>query len=41
MEKRNQPISLSLPCSGERFGAQKSTAFFDNLLPEESHRQVY
>jgi serine/threonine-protein kinase HipA len=35
LEKYNQPISLSLPCGEERFNAQKSTAFFDNLLPEE------
>lgn len=32
----NQPISLSLPCVEEEFDAQKSTAFFDNLLPEEN-----
>lgn len=32
----NQPISLSLPCAEEEFDAQKSTAFFDNLLPEEN-----
>lgn len=35
LEKYNQPVSLSLPCSEGRFDAQKSTAFFDNLLPEE------
>ncbi len=35
IEKYNQPVSLSLPCAEERFDAQKSTAFFDNLLPEE------
>jgi serine/threonine-protein kinase HipA len=35
LSKYNQPISLSLPCSAESFGAQKSTAFFANLLPEE------
>ena len=35
LEKYNQPVSLSLPCAEERFDAQKSTAFFDNLLPEE------
>ncbi|MDR2745349.1 MAG: HipA N-terminal domain-containing protein, partial [Desulfovibrio sp.] len=35
LEKYNQPISLSLPCGEERFNAQKSAAFFDNLLPEE------
>lgn len=35
LESRNQPISLSLPCAEERFDARKSTAFFDNLLPEE------
>ena len=36
IEKYNQPISLSMPCTEEHFDAQKSTAFFDNLLPEES-----
>ena len=36
LAKYNQPISLSLPCSAESFAAQKSTAFFDNLLPEEA-----
>lgn len=36
LEKNNWPISLSLPCSEEEFDAQKSTAFFDNLLPEEA-----
>lgn len=35
LEKNNRPVSLSLPCSEEEFDAQKSTAFFDNLLPEE------
>ena len=35
LEKGNRPISLSLPCSEEEFDAQRSTAFFDNLLPEE------
>jgi serine/threonine-protein kinase HipA len=34
IEKYNQSISLSLPCTLERFDAQTSTAFFDNLLPE-------
>lgn len=36
LEKNNRPVSLSLPCSEEEFDAQKSTAFFDNLLPEEA-----
>jgi len=36
IEKYNQPVSLSLPCAQEHFDAQKSTAFFDNLLPEEN-----
>ncbi len=31
----NQPVSLSLPCAEGHFDAQRSTAFFDNLLPEE------
>lgn len=35
LEKGNRPISLSLPCSEEEFDAQRSTAFFDDLLPEE------
>lgn len=35
LEKGKRPISLSLPCSEEEFDAQRSTAFFDNLLPEE------
>lgn len=35
LEKGKRPISLSLPCSEAEFDAQKSTAFFDNLLPEE------
>lgn len=35
LEKGERPVSLSLPCSEEEFDAQKSTAFFDNLLPEE------
>ena len=34
--KRNQPISLSLPCAEKSFDAQRSTTFFDNLLPEEA-----
>ncbi|MDR2727330.1 MAG: HipA N-terminal domain-containing protein [Deltaproteobacteria bacterium] len=34
--KYNQPVSLSLPCAQEHFDAQKSTAFFENLLPEEN-----
>jgi serine/threonine-protein kinase HipA len=36
LAKYNQPVSLSLPCFEERFDAQRSTAFFDNLLPEEN-----
>lgn len=36
LDKYNQPISLSMPCFEERFDAAKSTAFFDNLLPEEN-----
>ena len=36
IEKYNQPVSLSLPCTQEHFDAQKSTSFFDNLLPEEN-----
>jgi serine/threonine-protein kinase HipA len=35
LDTRRRPISLSLPCSQKSFDAQKSTAFFDNLLPEE------
>lgn len=33
---RNRPISLSLSCDAGSFDAQTSTAFFDNLLPEEA-----
>lgn len=33
--KRGQALSLSLPCAEESFDATRSTAFFDNLLPEE------
>jgi HipA N-terminal domain len=41
IEKNNQPISLSLPCSEVSFDAQKSTAFFGNLLPEENmHKEL-
>lgn len=36
IKKQNRPVSLSLPCADEEFDAQKSTAFFDNLLPEEA-----
>jgi serine/threonine-protein kinase HipA len=36
IEKYNQPISLSLPCAEGQFDAQRSTAFFENLLPEEN-----
>ena len=36
LAKYNHTISLSLHCSAVRFAAQKSTAFFVNLLPEEA-----
>lgn len=34
------PVSLSLPLVGEVFPADTSTAFFDNLLPEEGLREL-
>lgn len=41
LENVGQPVSLSLPCSEEEFDAQRSTAFFDNLLPEDGiYRQL-
>ena len=30
-----RPISLSLPCYEKSFDEVRSTAFFENLLPEE------
>ena len=39
IEKGRQAISLSLPCNERSFDAQKSTAFFGNLLPEENIHQ--
>lgn len=34
------PISLSLPLKDEAFSTDLSTAFFDNLLPEECLREA-
>ncbi len=38
--KESLPVSLSLPCRKEKFAPAVSTAFFENLLPENDTRTV-
>jgi len=38
--KESSPVSLSLPCRKEKFAPAISTAFFENLLPENNTRAV-
>ncbi|HEW91869.1 MAG TPA: type II toxin-antitoxin system HipA family toxin [Thermotogaceae bacterium] len=38
--KKSSPVSLSLPCRKEKFAPAVSTAFFENLLPENDTRTV-
>lgn len=35
-----RPVSLSLPCQKERFSPSVTTAFFENLLPENESREI-
>ena len=40
IENEFSPVSLSLPCRKEKFAPGLSTAFFENLLPENNTRTV-
>ena len=40
IEKGSPPVSFSLPCRKEKFAPAVSTAFFENLIPENNTRTV-
>ncbi len=40
LETQGRPISLSLPCQSEKHAPGISTAFFENLLPENNARSI-
>ncbi|NOX35789.1 MAG: type II toxin-antitoxin system HipA family toxin [Deltaproteobacteria bacterium] len=40
LNRSGRPISLSLPCRKEKYSPGISTAFFENLLPENNARSI-